>query len=142
MFEGEFSHSLDDKGRIIFPAKFRTRLGERPIITRGLGGCLYVFTEERWHTIKQKLSEPAALNQDAILVQRFLAGSATEINIDSQGRVAIPQNLRQFAGIGDNVTVVGLTDKIEIWDTSRYEKMMMELSTEQITAAARIIGLA
>lgn len=142
MFEGEFSHSLDDKGRIIFPMKFRTRLGERPIITRGLGGCLYVFTEDHWHTIKQKLSEPAALNQDAILLQRFLAGSATELNVDPQGRVAIPQNLRNFAGITQNVTVVGLSDKIEIWDTTRYEEMMANLTTEQIAASARMIGLA
>lgn len=142
MFGGEFSHSLDDKGRIIFPAKFRSCLGEHPVITRGLGGCLYVFPDERWNEIQKKLSEYPALNQDALLIQRFLAGGATEFNIDNQGRVAIPQNLRQFASITTNATVVGLSDKIEIWDTERYNQMMANLSTEQLSASARLVGLA
>ncbi len=133
---------MDDKGRIIFPAKFRNNLGNHPVMTRGIGGCIYVFTGERWAEIEKKLSQREALDPDAILIQRFLAGGATEIGVDNQGRVAIPQNLRQYAGIRDNVTVMGLTDKIEIWDTQRYEEMMSGLTMERIAAAARNIGLA
>ena len=135
LFSGAYEHSVDDKGRTVIPARFRAKLGESFVITRGLHGCLWVFSERAWPQIQQKLTPKSLLDARGIKLERYFLGAASECIPDKQGRVPIPQILMDHAGIkpGDNVWVVGLTDKLEIWNKSRWDEFNNSL-TDQIIA--------
>ncbi len=134
MFSGAYEHSVDDKGRTVIPARFRQKLGEKFVMTRGLHGCLWVFSERAWPEIQQKLIPRSLLDERGLKLERYFLGAACECTPDRQGRVAIPQILMTHAGIGSNqgVWVVGLTDKIEIWDKSRWDEFNAGLTDEII----------
>src|SRR5690554_4880291 len=99
MFIGEYQHNIDSKGRIIIPSKFRDNLGEHFVITKGLDGCLFVYSLEEWKNFEDKLSTLPMTNKDARAFVRFFFAGATECGFDKQGRIVIPGNLRQYAGI-------------------------------------------
>ncbi len=141
MFNGEFSHSLDDKGRLVFPMRFRLLLGEKFIVTRGLHGCLFVFPAQEWNAFEQKLRQQPLLDLNAIKLQRFFSGSAAEVSVDGQFRVQIPQALRDFADLKDEVKVVGASNRVEIWNRDRWESVLGDISPEAIAGAAEAIGL-
>ena len=142
MLNGEFQHSLDDKGRLVFPMRFRLLLGEKFIITRGLHGCLFVFPTQEWNAFEQKLKEQPLLDLNAIKLQRFFSGSACEVSVDSQNRVQIPAGLREYAGIRSDVVVVGATNRVELWSRERWDAILDEISSpEAIAGAAQAIGL-
>ncbi|GBC93432.1 Transcriptional regulator MraZ [bacterium HR15] len=125
-FQGGSYYAVDDKGRIVIPMRFRSMLGERFIITRGFGGCLFIFTNDQWQRLGDKFDDGALFDPRKIRLQRFLYTNAAEVNPDSQGRVAIPQELRDWAQIEPNseVLIAGCANWIEIWSRARYESIM------------------
>lgn len=133
MFSGASSHVLDAKGRAVLPAKFRYRLGERFMLTRGMGGCLWVFPEEEWRALEEKLASLPLTGRNGLALQRFFLGSAVECEVDGQGRVSIPAFLREVAQIEKEMVVVGIGRRIEIWARAVWEAYNAEdLSDDRI----------
>lgn len=120
MFLGEFQHSLDAKGRVILPAEFRDQLAEGAVIVRGLDGCLAVYTKREFMAIAAELNEKEKRGDRERKAARTLFGGAREVVPDRQGRVQIPQNLREYAGLERDVVIAGLYSRLEIWDTRRW----------------------
>lgn len=122
MFIGEYRHNFDAKGRLILPAKFRACLGDRCIATRGLDHCLFVFSLEEWRTLEQKLRNLPLTKQEARAFSRFFFSGATECELDAQGRILIPPNLREYAAISREAAVIGVSSRIEIWAADRWDE--------------------
>ena len=120
MFMGEYAHNIDKKGRIIIPAKFREELGDHVIITRGLDGCLAVYTKEQWETIYEQLKLPST-KKDARMFVRMMTSKAAECEIDAQGRVLIPSPLVKLAELVKECMVIGAANHVEIWSRERWE---------------------
>lgn len=118
---GEYQHSLDAKGRLIIPAKFREELGEGAVLTRGLDNCLFLFPAEEWGILEGKLKTLPLTKGDARQFVRFLFSGATECELDKQGRIVIPQNLRDFATIEKDAVVIGVSSRVEIWSKEKWE---------------------
>ena len=142
VFQGEFDHSVDDKGRVIIPTKFRSSLGERFYMTKGLGGCIFVYTEPGYKDLSETLSRQRQLDEHTMRLQRFF--TSTELNVDGQGRVAIPAKLREYAKIGEqgDVVIVGTGSRIEIWSSRSWALYNEDLTAEMITESARELGIA
>jgi len=120
MFLGEFQHSLDTKGRVILPAKYRDQLAEGAFVTKGKGGCLSVFTPGEFEQVATQIREQSKRGPKELNAARVFFGGTSEIQPDKQGRVALPGNLREFAHLEREVMVVGLYSRIEIWDRDRW----------------------
>lgn len=138
MFSGAYEHSVDNKGRTVIPAKFRAKLGEKFILTKGLNGCLWGFSQAVWPEVQKKLTPKTFLDSKGIMLERYFLGSAVECAPDRQGRVAIPSHLSDHAGIeadGD-IWVIGLSDKIEIWSKSRWEELNAQLTDDVLAQLA------
>lgn len=118
---GEYKHNLDTKGRIIVPSKFRELLDEQFVITRGLDRCLFAYTQDEWGRIEEKLKTLPLTKKDARKFTRLFFSGATDVEIDKQGRINIPQNLREYAGLSKDCTVIGVSSRIEIWDSAAWE---------------------
>jgi len=142
LFSGAYEHTVDDKGRTVIPARFRQKLGEKFVITRGLHGCLWVFSGQSWPQIQQSLTPKSLLDGRGVKLERYFLGAASECMPDKQGRVAISPMLMQHAGIedGDNIWVVGLTDKVEIWSKQRWDDFNAALTDEVIADLGRDAG--
>lgn len=120
MFMGEYNHTIDSKGRIIVPAKFRETLGEDFIVTLGLDGCLFVYPNEEWQAFVQQLKNlPGSKN--ARQLQRYFMAGAANCEVDKQGRILIPVKLREQAGLEKEIVFVGVLSKIEIWSKERWD---------------------
>lgn len=126
MFMGEYQHSLDDKGRLIVPAKFRDALGESFILTRGLDNCLYGYPHSEWKMIEEKIKQLPTNNPETRAFMRLFFSGAVEAELDKQGRIMIPQQLREHALIEKDVYVIGVSTKIEVWSKENWEKYSME----------------
>ncbi len=126
MFLGEYQHALDDKGRVVLPRKFRDDLEKGCVITKGQEHCIYVFTMDRWQEEMEKVSKLPRTNRRARDFSRSFFAGASDQKLDRQGRVAIPENLRRFASLEKDVTVVGVADYIEIWSTSAWDDAVAE----------------
>ncbi len=122
MLIGEYKHKLDDKKRISLPMKFRKSLGKKIIITHGLDNCLFAYAEKEWAKISEKISELGMGQADKRGFNRFFLSGAMEIQIDSVGRLLIPEHLVTFAGIKSKVVFAGVHNRIEIWDEDRWEE--------------------
>ncbi|WP_151735848.1 division/cell wall cluster transcriptional repressor MraZ [Paenibacillus tengchongensis] len=122
MFMGEFQHSIDDKGRIIIPAKFRELLGASFVATRGLDSCLFVYPMEEWGIMEQKLKSLSLMKSDARAFSRFFFSGATECVWDKQGRVNLPANLRQYAKLDKDCVILGVSNRVEIWNKGLWEQ--------------------
>jgi len=120
MLVGEFQHNIDAKGRMIVPAKFREELGESFIITKGLDQCLFVFPKSEWEKLDAKLSEQSLSNGRKI--QRFFYGGMVDCEVDKQGRILIPANLREYASLEKDIVMVGLAKRAEIWSKTEWDK--------------------
>jgi MraZ protein len=120
MFMGEYNHTIDTKGRLIVPAKFRESLGEEFVVTKGLDGCLFVYSNEEWVTIEEKFREIPLTTKDARKFARFFFAGAATCEVDKQGRILIPSVLREFAELEKEVVLVGVLNRIEIWSKSRW----------------------
>jgi len=122
VFMGEFQHSLDDKARITIPAKFREGLGASFVMTRGLDQCLFVYPREDWGVLEEKLrSMPLARGDARQFIRLFFSGAA-ECDLDKQGRVVVPANLREYGGISQECVVIGVGNRMEIWDVERWQQ--------------------
>lgn len=120
MFMGTYGHSIDAKGRVIVPAKFREVLGDSFVVTLGLDGCLFVYPEEEWEDFVKQLKELPG-SKEARKLQRYFMAGAAPCDVDKQGRVLIPSNLREKVGLDKDVVFVGVMSKIEIWSKERWE---------------------
>ena len=121
MFMGEYQHNIDVKGRVIVPSKFREALGEKFIVTRGLDNCLFVYAEERWLSLVEKLKALPWTSADVRKFARFFMSGAIECEIDSQGRILIPQTLREYAKLEKQIVSIGVGDRVEIWNREKWE---------------------
>ncbi|MEG1008662.1 MAG: division/cell wall cluster transcriptional repressor MraZ [Clostridia bacterium] len=121
MLLGEYSHNLDTKGRISIPAKFREDLGMSFIITKGLDNCLFIYSKEEWNKFETKLKELPTSNIAARNFIRFFFSGASECEIDKQGRINIPQNLRLHANLTKDVYVIGVSTRVELWDKDVWD---------------------
>ncbi|WP_059052172.1 division/cell wall cluster transcriptional repressor MraZ [Paenibacillus senegalimassiliensis] len=126
MFMGEFQHSIDDKGRIIIPAKFRDLLGSSFVVTRGLDQCLFVYPSQEWEVLEQKLKALPLMKSDARAFTRFFFSGATECEWDKQGRVNLPGNLRQYAKLEKDCVVLGVSNRVEIWSKDTWEQYFQQ----------------
>ena len=120
MFMGEYNHTIDTKGRIIVPAKFRETLGEEFVVTLGLDGCLFVYPDEEWQNFVSELKNLPG-SKEARQLQRYFMAGAASCEVDKQGRILIPSKLRQQAGLEKEVVFAGGLSKIEIWSKERWE---------------------
>ncbi len=135
---GTYSHNIDAKGRMNFPTKLRESLGDSFIITRGLDGCLFVYSREEWAVMEEKISSmPLSKGKN---VQRFFFSNAAEIEADKQGRILIPAHLREYAGLEKDVMVIGAVNRAEIWDKERWNKLNDSFSEDMLTEAMDELG--
>lgn len=126
MFQGEYQHGLDSKGRLILPVRIREELGSVFVLTKGLDGCLFIFSPQSWNDFSGRLSELSTSSGKVRRLMRHFIGSSVECEADRQGRFLIPPVLRNFAGIDKEVTILGISDRIELWSTQRYEAYQNE----------------
>lgn len=141
MFMGEYQHSLDTKGRLIIPAKFREQLGAEAVMTRGLDNCLFLFPQSEWEILEEKLKSLPLTKATARQFVRFFFSGATESDLDKQGRIIVPQNLRGYAEIDKDVTVIGVSNRIEIWSKDRWTHYMDEAEQSYEEIAENIVEL-
>jgi MraZ protein len=133
MFLGEFSHSVDGKGRIAIPARFRAKIERGAVLTRGIEQCLYVYTLETW---ERKAAALEAADLDPAVrrrVERQLFSQAQDVELDAQGRILVPLKLRKYAEIGTEAVIVGARDRFEVWGAERWQVYAAELESEDMS---------
>ena len=143
MFIGEYQHSIDAKGRMIMPSKFREELGDVFILTKGLDQCLFVYSRDEWATLETKLRTLPLTNKNARAFVRFFFSGATECEVDKQGRILIPANLRQHAELEKDVSVIGVSTRVEIWDRDKWKEYNSDenISPEDIAENMEFLGI-
>ena len=143
MFYGEYQHSVDTKGRVIIPSKFRDGLGEKFILTKGLDNCLFAYSAKEWAELEAKLRALPFTDKDVRAFVRFFFAGATECGLDKQGRILIPNNLRQHAKLEKDVYIIGVSTRVEIWDKSEWESYCGDdnISTESIAEKMSMLGI-
>lgn len=129
---GTYEHTMDAKGRMAFPTKLRERLGVSFIVTIGLDGCLYVYSAEDWDIFTEKLR---TLTGSKAKAAKMIIINACTVEPDKQGRILIPQNLRDYAGLDHDITVLGVIDRAEIWDSARFREFSSEITNEMLSDA-------
>ena len=137
MFMGEYNHTIDAKGRLIIPAKFREVLGDEFVVTKGLDGCLFVFDNSEWQAFAEKLRSLPMIDKEVRQFTRFFLAGAASVEVDKQGRILLPSVLRDFAGITKDTVLIGVGSRIEIWSKDRWEgtvtyQDMDEISTHMV----------
>ena len=135
MLIGEYHHNIDEKGRLIIPSKFREELGESFIVTKGLDGCLFVYSLSEWEKIVAKLKKLPFTKKDARIFTRFFLASATVCEFDKQGRINISSPLASYANLTKECVIIGVNDRIEIWSKENFDKFLNE-SMENVTEIA------
>ena len=136
---GEYQHSIDEKGRITVPAKFREELGEKFLVTRGLDNCLFVYPMEEWKQLEAKLKALPFTRADARAFTRFFFSGATECELDKQGRVNIPASLRHHASLDKDCVVIGVSNRVEIWSRTLWESYSEESAESFNEIAEKIV---
>lgn len=122
MFMGEYNHTVDTKGRLIIPSRFRDELGDEFVVTKGLDGCLFIFPNNEWQAFEEKLKALPLTNKSARQFARFFVAGATPCELDKQGRILLPGTLREFAGLEKDVVLTGMLNRIEIWSKSKWNE--------------------
>lgn len=130
MFLGEFEHTIDSKGRLTIPAKFRDELASGVVITRGLDGCLWAYSRSEWEKLAEKISQLPTTNPNARNFARFMFSSAFDSIPDRQGRILIPQNLRTYAGINSDTVIIGVMNRLEIWSPDKWGTVLTEVESD------------
>jgi MraZ protein len=139
VFTGEFRHSIDGKGRVAVPARFRADLAAGATVCRWLENCVAIFPKAAWQTLAEAASAERYADAGARLFTRFLFSGAFEVELDGQGRIVLPASLRHFGGLKSEAVVVGAADHIELWEPARWDGISAEMSSEEF--AERIGGL-
>lgn len=138
MFRGEHHYSLDDKGRIVLPPKFRAALGNRVVVTRGLDECVAVYSPREWTKNEKKLRGLSVSRRDFV---RFVLASAEDIELDRQGRMTVPAHLREYAKIERDAVVVGVGSRLEIWSLQNWQRYLARVQAEATTIAGELKDL-
>ncbi len=143
MLIGEYEHSLDAKGRLIMPAKIREDIGEKFIVTKGLDGCLFGFSQNEWTNFEEKLKTLPLTNKNARDFVRFFLSGATECEIDKQGRFLIAGNLREYAAMEKEVVIIGVGTRIEIWNKDKWKSYNSDenISADEIAENMTMLGI-
>ena len=141
MLIGEYEHSLDAKGRLIMPVKLRQDMGEKFIVTKGLDGCLFAFSQEEWLNFETKLKTLPLSDKNARNFVRFFLAGATECELDKQGRFLIPNNLRNAANLEKEVVIIGVGTRLEIWNKQTWEKCDEDISADEIAENMANLGI-
>ena len=130
MLIGEYHHNIDEKGRLIIPAKFREEIGNSFVVTKGLDGCLFVYSLVEWEKIINKLKTLPFTKKDARTFSRFFLASATVCEFDRQGRINLMNSLTLYAGLKKECAIIGVNDRLEIWDLDKFNNLMKEKERE------------
>ena len=138
MFKGEYNHTIDTKGRVIIPAKFREKLGDSFVVTKGLDGCLYGYANEDWQVFEDKLSSLPITNKNSRQFARFFMAGAADCEIDKQGRILLPAVLREFAGLEKDVVLVGVSKRFEIWSKEKWSEITAQYDNDMDEVAANL----
>lgn len=143
MFIGEYTHSLDAKGRVALPVKFRQKLGEGAIITRGLDRSLFIYNKNDWESLAQKLIALPLTQSKARAFSRLMLAGAAEVEFDTQGRILVPEYLRAYAGLQKQAVFAGVYNRIEIWDEASWKtyKSHTEASSDDIAEQLGELGI-
>lgn len=141
MFMGEYNHTIDTKGRLIIPSKFRETLGDEFVVTKGLDGCLFVYDNQEWAAFEEKLKVLPLTNKESRMFVRFFLAGAASVEVDKQGRILIPSVLREFAGLDKDVVLVGVASRIEIWSKEKWEESSNIQDMEEIAEHMSELGL-
>ncbi len=138
MFIGEFRHTLDDKGRVSVPIKFRAGLAQGLVVTRGLDRSLFLYPKTEWERLAEKLAALPLGKADTRAFARLMLAGAMEADIDASGRVMIPQYLREYAGLSKNVVITGLYDRLEVWDEETWNAYRAKTEADGNDIAERL----
>lgn len=138
---GEYEHSIDAKGRLIMPAKLRNDMGEKFIVTKGLDGCLFAFSQNEWLNFETKLKTLPLSDRNARNFVRFFLSGATECEIDKQGRFLIPNNLRVAASLEKEAIIIGVGTRLEIWDKQTWQNCDEAISADEIAENMTMLGI-
>ena len=143
MLIGEYEHSLDVKGRLILPAKIREDMGDKFIVTKGLDGCLFGFSQNEWTNFEEKLKTLPLTNKNARDFVRFFLSGATECEIDKQGRFLIAGNLREYANLEKDAIIIGVGTRIEIWNREKWKSYTSDenISADEIAENMTMLGI-
>ena len=141
MFIGEFHHSVDDKGRMAVPIKFRAALAEGAVVTRGLDRSLFLYPKSEWQKLAEKLAALPLGQADTRAFARLMLAGAMEVEVDKSGRVLLPEYLRQYAGLAKNVVVAGLFNRMEIWDEATWSAYASKTEEQGNAIAERLSSL-
>ncbi len=138
MFIGEYQHSIDQKGRMAIPAKFRGKLKSGAVVTRGLDNCLFLYTKEEWAKLAEKLSNLPISQANTRAFARLMLAGAMDVKFDSLGRILLPEFLRKYAGLSKKAVVAGLFNRLEIWDQNNWEKYKQSTEKESGAIAEKL----
>ena len=140
MFIGEYTHSIDEKGRLAVPVKFRTELERGAVVTKGIDQCLVLYTLKEWNALAEKISQLPMNHANTRAISRLLLAGAMDVQLDKQGRVILPDYLRKYAGLGKKAIVAGLYNRIEIWDEAAWEQYKTGTESESQNIAETLSG--
>ncbi|MEW6724847.1 MAG: division/cell wall cluster transcriptional repressor MraZ [Bacillota bacterium] len=141
MFMGEYQHALDDKSRLIIPAKLREGLGEKFIVTKGLDHCLFVYPLAEWRVVEEKVKSLPLTGADARAFVRLIFAGATECELDKQGRILIPGNLKDYAKFDKDVVILGVSSRVEIWAKEIWEQYSESAEEAYEEIAEKLVNL-
>ncbi|HOR85808.1 MAG TPA: division/cell wall cluster transcriptional repressor MraZ [Bacillota bacterium] len=143
MFIGEYQHTLDAKNRVIMPSKFREKLGESFVMTKGLDNCLFIYSSQEWNVVEDKLKSLPMTNKDARAFVRFFFAGACECELDKQGRILMPNNLKEYARIDKELVIIGVSTRIEIWSREEWNKFNSDanISYEDVAEKMSQLGI-
>lgn len=141
MFMGEYNHTIDAKGRLIVPSKFREQLGDEFVVTKGLDGCLFVYDNSEWKNFEEKLQKLPLTNPNARKFSRFFLAGASACEVDKQGRILLPAVLREFAKIEKDAVMVGVGNRIEIWSKESWMSANVYDDMDEIAESMEGLGI-
>ncbi len=141
MLIGEYNHTIDDKGRTSLPAKFRKEMGAKVVIAPGIDNCLFVFTMKEWGEFATRLSRgdsQSVFKADNRNFNRLIIGRAVEVEVDSSGRMLVPENLREYAGLSAKVVIIGVVNRVEMWEAKSWDSFRNEYSKKTDALAEKL----
>ncbi len=141
MLIGEYNHNVDAKGRIIMPSKLRSGVGNSFVATKGLDGCVFIFSLKEWKKFEEKLRTLPISNKDARTFTRFFLAGAFECELDKQGRFLLSETLKKFAKLDKELIIVGMDTRVEVWDKSTWEEKVESISSDSIAENMEFLGI-
>lgn len=141
MFMGRYNHTIDPKGRLSIPSKYREILGDEFVVSKGMDGCLFVYADEDWKAFEAKLASLPLVNEEARQFARYFLSGAQYVTVDKQGRILLPQDLRDFAGLEKDVVLAGTGGRIEIWSLEQWNAVNSQVDIGRISKSMADLGL-